>query len=166
MSAARRRPPKAAEGGYYIDADTFGLGKILAPLRNDVTYPGDPGGEIEGRQRSACIITSTATPDDEWIPAVAAQGWLIITRDRAIWRQLRELEAVVDSRARLVTISGEDDLRRFDLLHITLKWWTRIEAVRDEPGPLVYTATRTSFQPRDAHRMLADARQRRRPRRG
>jgi hypothetical protein len=28
---------------FYIDADLLGLGKLLGTLRNDVTYPGDPG---------------------------------------------------------------------------------------------------------------------------
>lgn len=28
---------------FYVDADLLGLGHALAALRNDVTYPGDPG---------------------------------------------------------------------------------------------------------------------------
>ena len=29
---------------FYIDADLLGVAKILAGVRSDVTYPGDPGG--------------------------------------------------------------------------------------------------------------------------
>jgi hypothetical protein len=31
---------RAAQVRIYVDADMLGLGKILASLRNDVTYPG------------------------------------------------------------------------------------------------------------------------------
>jgi hypothetical protein len=33
---------RAAQVRIYADADVLGLGKILAGLRNDITYPGDP----------------------------------------------------------------------------------------------------------------------------
>src|ERR1700729_931407 len=49
---------RAAQVRIYIDADMLGLGKILAGLRNDVTYPGDPGAVIHKRQRAPCPITS------------------------------------------------------------------------------------------------------------
>ena len=72
--------PRAAQVRIYVDADVLGLGKILAGLRNDVTYPGDPGAVIHKRQRAACPITSPDVLDTDWIPQVAARGWLIITR--------------------------------------------------------------------------------------
>src|SRR2546423_9208849 len=63
----------AAEVRIYIDADVLGLGKILAGLRNDVTYPGDPGAVIHKRQRAPCPITSPDVLDTDWIPQVAAR---------------------------------------------------------------------------------------------
>src|SRR6266566_7362711 len=51
---------RAAQVRIYIDADILGLGKILASLRNDVTYPGDPGAFVHKRQRPPCPI---ARPD-------------------------------------------------------------------------------------------------------
>ncbi len=42
---------RAAQVRIYVDADILGLGKILASLRNDVTYPGDPGADIHKRHR-------------------------------------------------------------------------------------------------------------------
>ena len=53
---------------YDVDADTLGLAKVLAALRIDVTYPGDPGATITRRKRPPCPVTSTSVPDDEWIP--------------------------------------------------------------------------------------------------
>jgi hypothetical protein len=31
---------------FYVDADLLGLAKMLVQVRADVTYPGDPGGEL------------------------------------------------------------------------------------------------------------------------
>jgi Hsp20/alpha crystallin family/PIN like domain len=75
---------RAAQVRFYIDADVLGLGKLLAGLRSDVTYPGDPGAVIHKRQRAPCPIMSPDVLDTDWIPQVAARGWLIITRDSMI----------------------------------------------------------------------------------
>lgn len=48
---------KPAEIRFYIDADVLGLAHVLARLRPDVTYPGDPGAVIQKR--------TTALPDHE-----------------------------------------------------------------------------------------------------
>lgn len=37
---------KPAEVRFYIDADILGVGHVLAGLRPDVTYPGDPGAVV------------------------------------------------------------------------------------------------------------------------
>jgi hypothetical protein len=65
---------KPARVRFYFDADVLGLAKVVANLRNDVTYPGDPGGVVHKRQRPRCAIASPATPDFEWIPIVAGPG--------------------------------------------------------------------------------------------
>jgi PIN like domain len=92
---------------YYVDADCLGLAKVLAAVRSDVTYPGDPGGPVKGRRyRVACTIKEVATKDPIWIPETARQGWLAITRDRAIQDNPAEIEAVRDSGARMVAMSG------------------------------------------------------------
>jgi hypothetical protein len=57
--------PRAVQVRIYVDADVLGLGKFLAGLRNDVTYPGDPGAVIHKRQRhhapSPVLTCSTLT---------------------------------------------------------------------------------------------------------
>jgi hypothetical protein len=47
------RSAKPADVRFYCDADVLGLAKILAGLRPDVTYPGDPGGIVHRRQLAA-----------------------------------------------------------------------------------------------------------------
>jgi PIN domain-containing protein len=74
----------------------LGLAKLLVQVRNDVTYPGDPGGVLHKRQRPACVITDPGTHDSVWIPQVAAKGLLIVTRDRNIQDNRAEIAAVRD----------------------------------------------------------------------
>ncbi|WP_326550505.1 hypothetical protein [Micromonospora sp. NBC_01813] len=81
---------KPAGVHFYFDADIRGLGILLSRIRSDVTYPGDPGGEVHKRLRPPCVVTDVATPDDIWIPQVTEQGWLIVTRDRHIRTRSRE----------------------------------------------------------------------------
>ena len=86
---------RPAQVRIYIDADILGLGKILGSIRNDVTYPGDPGAEnIHNRQRPRCPIESTDVLDQDWIPEVARMGWLIVTRDSRIISRPNEITAV------------------------------------------------------------------------
>ena len=59
---------RAARVRIYVDADIRGLGIILGQLRNDLTYPGDPGAEIHKRQRPPCPVTRTSLLDVGWIP--------------------------------------------------------------------------------------------------
>jgi hypothetical protein len=99
---------RAAEVRIYVDADIKGLGLILAALRNDVTYPGDPGAEIHRRQRPARPITSTATLDVDWIPVVARREWLIVTRDSAIIENRNEIAAVRENNAKMVALNRLD----------------------------------------------------------
>ena len=85
---------KPATVRVYFDADVLGLAKLLCQERVDFTYPGDPGARIKRRQRPPCPITAPGAKDPEWIPQVAALGWLIVTRDRRIQEKLVELNAV------------------------------------------------------------------------
>lgn len=44
--------------------------------------------------------------DEEWIPAVAARGWIVLTRDRRIRYRGLEREAVFSSGAALIVLVG------------------------------------------------------------
>jgi hypothetical protein len=129
-----------------VDADLLGLAKLLAGLRIDVTYPGDPGAVIKRRQRLACPVASPKVLDTEWIPAVAAAGWLIITRDRHIQDHRAEIAAVRGHGAKMVALSARDALDTWAQLEIVMSQWRSIEALEPQPGPFIYTATRTSLR--------------------
>jgi len=138
---------KAAAVIYYIDADMLGLASVLGRLRDDVTYPGDPGAVIHKRERPACPVKSPDVEDVDWIPLVASNGWVILTRDRRIQDHRREIQMVREHGARMVALSGRDARSTFDQLEIVLCQWRAIERLRPQAGPYVYTATRTSLHP-------------------
>ncbi len=98
--------PRAATVRFYFDEDVLGIAKVIANLRNDVTYPGDLGGEVKRCQRPACPIIP-GSKDPEWIPRVARAGWVIVTRDSAIQRHRALIGAVRQAGARMVALSAK-----------------------------------------------------------
>src|SRR6478752_2467559 len=138
--------PAIGDVRYYIDADILGLGKLLVQIRNDVTYPGDPGGVLHKRGRQPCPIASPPVPDTERIPVATAHHWLIITRDANIAVNRAEIAAVRDNAARMVTLSGRDAISTWNQLEILMTQWRQIQSLLDQPGPFIYAATRTSIR--------------------
>jgi len=81
--------------------------------------------------------------DEVWIAETARQGWLIITRDKAIQENRAEIEAVRVHGARMITLAGREAVNTFDQLEVLMCNWRAIERKLAEPGPFIYTATRT-----------------------
>lgn len=73
---------------YYIDADLLGLAHILAGLRPDVTYPGDPGATVKRQVRPPCPVQDPGTKDEEWLRVVGRRGWAV-----SRWRDIERLRA-------------------------------------------------------------------------
>jgi hypothetical protein len=143
---------KPAEVRFYVDADLLGLAKVLAGLRFDVTYPGDPGAIIHKHDRSPCPISNPATPDTEWLPLVAERGWLIISRDHNIRENPAERRAVLEAGARMVALAGADAGNKWHQLELVLRHWRKIEALTAETGPFIYSATYTRLTKLDLSR--------------
>jgi hypothetical protein len=148
-AAAGSKRFKPAEVRFYIDADILGLAKLLVQVRNDVTYPGDPGGVLHKRERPPCVITTPAVLDEDWIPEVARRGWLMVTRDSHIQDNRAEIAAVRDNGARMVALAGREAGNTWAQLEVLMSQWRLIERCLDEPGPFIYSATRTTFRPVD-----------------
>ena len=142
--------PRAATVRFYIDADIRGLGIIIGALRNDVTYPGDPGALIHKRQRQPCPIRSTDLPDVDWIPQVAARGWLIVTRDNAIIENRNEVAAVRENNARMVALNRKDAANKWGRLEAFMTRWRDIEDLTNQAGPFIWRASRTAMTPHPA----------------
>ncbi len=138
---------RAAQVRIYIDADILGLGKILASLRNDVTYPGDPGAIVHKRQRPPCPIASPDVLDTHWIPEVAARGWLIVTRDSMITQNRNEIASVRENKAKMVALNQRDAQTKWGQLEVFMTQWRRIEAQIPERGPFIWRVSRTAMTP-------------------
>lgn len=136
---------KPAVVRYYFDADILGLGKVVARLRSDSTYPGDVGDVIHKRVRPPCLVTSPDTADEVWIPRVAEAGYLIVTRDSRIGRRIAERRAVVDHGARMVALAARDANTVWTQLEVVMSQWRRIEKLVELPGPFIYRASRTAL---------------------
>jgi hypothetical protein len=135
-------PPRPADVRFYFDEDVLGLAKVVATLRPDVTYPGDPGGTVHRRLRPPCPIP-LGSKDPEWIPFVASRGWVIVTRDAAIQRRPAEVAAVRENDARMVVIAGSEARGTWEQLEVLMVNWRRLERWAEEPGPFIYAITRT-----------------------
>lgn len=140
----RRYRPAAVR--FYFDADVLGLAHVVAGLRADATYPGDPGGVVRRHLRSQCPIADPSVKDSVWIPQVTGLGWLIITRDAKIQDHRAEIAAVRDNGARMVTLGGRDAVGTWAQLEVLMSQWRAIERCLEENGPFIYSATRTTFR--------------------
>lgn len=136
---------KDATVRFYFDADILGVGKLIAGLRGDCTFPGDTGAVIHKRRRPACSVMSPAAKDTEWIPRVSAEGLLIITRDTRIQHRTAEVLAVREHQARMVALAGKDAGTVWTQLEVLMRQWRAIEKLQAESGPFIYRATRSSL---------------------
>jgi len=131
---------------WYVDADTLGLAHVLIRARPDVTYPGDDG----IRHRPAwcmppCVVSDPATRDDVWIPLAASAGMAIITRDKHIATRTAEKAEVLAASARMFAITTPGNLRTWDLLAVVVAQWEKLESAALEPGPYIYSVTRSAM---------------------
>lgn len=123
---------------WFADESVLGLGKLLARERDDVTYPGHPA--------SAGIIPGTL--DTEWMPIVAAHGWVVFHRDRRIRTRPAELEIFRSEGLRAVWFAGKKDLSPYDQLTLLQRHWKRLEreVQRLGPGPWALSLVSTGLR--------------------
>lgn len=77
------------------------------------------------------------TPDHDWLPQAAAQGWIVLTNDRRIRSRALEVRAVMTSGARVMALVG-GSLTAAELARNFLNTLGKIEAfVADHPAPWI-----------------------------
>jgi len=137
---------KPASVRFFFDADILGLGKLVAQIRSDVTFPGDPGATIGRRVRPPCPINKPNAPDVVWLPVVAARNWSVISRDSKLLRRPAEVEAISSSGARVFLIASRENLRLWEQLEVLMHRWRDIEKLSTRSGPFAYSLTRASIR--------------------
>ena len=115
---------------FYVDESATGLGLALTAARSDTIHAGHP--LIPECPRGAL--------DTEWIPAVAARGLIVITRDKKLRTKPVEIRALWEHWLRVFCIGGKKDLTTWEWLARVVKHWARMEELieRRGPGPWIY----------------------------
>lgn len=120
---------------YFTDENLLGLGKLLMRSgRADVVYPGHVN----------LPEVPLGAPDLEWMPIVASQGLIVLTRERRIRTRPVELAAYREHGIRSVRVGGKRDLSPTDQVNIFVRHEERLlrHAVRLGRGPWALLLTR------------------------
>jgi predicted nuclease of predicted toxin-antitoxin system len=75
--------------------------------------------------------------DEQWIPDVAARGWVILTKDKNIRRRAGEREALVTASARIITLTS-GNMRGADMAALFVGHLAEMEQLAaTTPAPFV-----------------------------
>ena len=120
---------------FYVDESAAGLGLALAAARKDTIHVGH-------RLIPEC---PRGALDPDWIPAVAARGLIVITRDMKLRTKPVEVQALWENRLRVFNIGGKKDLPTWDWLARVVRHWPRMEEIISDrgPGPWIYMLNET-----------------------
>ncbi|WP_432879259.1 hypothetical protein ACQPYH_32650 [Kribbella sp. CA-245084] len=111
---------------YFTDENTLGLGKLLRRSgRDDIVYPG----------HEDLTEVPLGTLDVDWMPIVAKNGLVVVTRDRRIRTRPVELRAYTELGIRSVWIGAKQDLGPHDQLELFLKHEPRLRREITKRGP-------------------------------
>ena len=128
-------------GASYARRDAVRLASLVFFLDRQI---GTRSAAAALRAAGACVEVhddhfAQATPDTEWIPAVAAKEWVAITRDKNIRRNPLERRAYEQAKLRgfVVTAQGLKGAEIAALLVKALPGMVRRSAGRQ--GPLLFT---------------------------
>lgn len=110
---------------FFVDETSLGVGKALAAARKDVVHVGHP----------LIPEVPVGTLDVDWIPAVAARGLVILSRDRHIRTNPAERAQLRAAALRVFWVSGKKDMNSWDTLARLVRRWDEIERLLTERGP-------------------------------
>lgn len=121
---------------FFVDENTLALGKVMAELRDDTAVIGKPPvGHVLWRGMA----------DVEWIPVVAARGWIAITVDHRLRTRPHEARLAHDHGLKCVNLRGAGNLSRWSQLVRVVSHWESVEEfARARPeGPWWLSLTKT-----------------------
>lgn len=114
---------------FYVDEDILGVGYALMWSRPDAVTCGiEPVAEELPR----------GIRDVDWIPRVAAHGWVAITKNHKILTNPIEAQIVVEAQAGIVGFAGSSgNMTSWQMVTLLARHWTAIEnqIAMAPPGP-------------------------------
>jgi hypothetical protein len=117
--------PDLARVRFFVDEDLAGVGLAMMRLRNDVVVGShDP------------VKDFVPHKDRDWIPVVAARGWVTITNDRRIRTRFDEASAALEYELRVVHLAPPvRDATRWDFVCLLARHWEAVEELTTQSGP-------------------------------
>ena len=99
---------------YFVDENTLALGKVMADLRDDTVVIG---------QSPVEHFLWRGMADVEWIPVVAARGWVAITVDHHLRTRPYEARLALEHGLKCVNLRGVGNLSRWSQLVRVARHW-------------------------------------------
>lgn len=91
--------------------------------------------------------------DVEWLPAIGARDWVLLTKDKDIRRRPLEIDAILNSHVRAFVLTATE-LRREEQAEIFLKAMPKILRICRRLGPFIYNITRMGYFAEISNRAL------------
>ena len=82
------------------------------------------------------------TEEVDWIPAVSAEGWIVVGRDKKIRSRPAEWAALAEHPLRMLVLTAAGNLNVWEQLRVLVARWDRIEELSVVPAPWMYAVTR------------------------
>lgn len=126
----------AAFNGVFVDENILGVAHELERRHpGDVYYVGHPlVPEIPKATKDADLLDALG---------VNQQGWILISRDRRIWRNKVARQNWVDAHVRAVILSGTNSVSKTDAANLIDSHWQGIvNEVASQPGPALWSLTK------------------------
>lgn len=136
------RPRPLEQIRFYVDEDILGVGYALMWLRHDAVACGI---EPVARELPRGVL------DIDWIPKVAAHGWVAITKNHKIRTNPVEAQVAADAKARIVGLAGSSgNMSSWQMMTVLVRHWTAIEnQTVENSGPWWLSASWTGTRSLD-----------------
>lgn len=128
------QPPK-----YFLDR-SLGLNDVPAILRR-------AGLDLITLAEHYGLARDQDIKDVTWLDDATKQGWICLTKDKAITRNPAELNTIRATGARCVAL-GRGDLTSAEMAGRFLSVRRRMDALANQPGPFLYVITGPQLQPK------------------
>ncbi len=76
--------------------------------------------------------------DEDWLPVVGANGWVVLMRDKRIRYRRPERERLMQYGAKAFCLTASGNQTRWGMLKLLVRNWDRIEETAELPGPFIY----------------------------
>ncbi len=103
---------------FIVDENTLAVGRVMVDLRQDTACIGSP---------PVIDLLPRESPDREWIPVVARQGWIVVTNDHRLRTRYHEASLALQHGLRAVNMKSVGHQDAWSQLVRLTKHWQAVE---------------------------------------